>query len=117
MVILLALLITINLANHTPQRLMAEHQRYEIDSSALQLFMTPDIQELVPAIILVHTENWREYAVLLDLADPYLETPFIFAWSLGEDDLDLKLSTAFPNRAVYHYYPEKPGKIYESAQK
>ena len=113
MAILLALLIAVNLVGYTPQRLMSEHQRYEVDSSAVQPFMTPDAQELVPALILVHTENWREYAVLLDLADPYLETPFIFAWFTEEIDAELNFSKAFPERGMYHYYPDDPGQFYK----
>ncbi|MBC8507458.1 MAG: glycosyltransferase family 39 protein [Anaerolineales bacterium] len=114
MVAILVLLIAVNLIGYTPQRLMREHQFYEVDSSALQPFRDSSVQELAPAIILVHSENWRDYALLLDLADPFLETPFIFAWSPMDDYPAKKLAEAFPERTLYHYYPEEPGQFYQS---
>jgi len=114
MVAVLVLLVAGNLSFYTPKRLAKEHAFYEIDSTTLKPFMTPAAQERTPALILVHSENWRDYAVLLDLADPYLETPFIFAWSHMDEDPGEKLIEAFPERTLYHYYPDAPGKFYTS---
>ena len=65
-----------------------------------------------PALVIVHAGNqWRDYSTLLELSDPFLDTPFIFALSLT-DPLDQALTTQFPERQVYHYYPEKPGQFF-----
>ena len=111
---ILAFLVVGNMFFHAPKRLMDTHDFYEVDASVLDLFLTPEAQELTPALVLVHSEKWRDYAVLLDLADPYLETPFIFAWADLEGDTGENLSEAFPARTLYHYYPDAPGKFYTS---
>jgi hypothetical protein len=59
----------------------------------------------------VETENWRDYAVLLELASPNLDSPFIFAWDRGSGP-NRRVMDAFPNRAVYIYRPEEVGVFY-----
>jgi len=109
MPVILVLLVAGNLIFYTHQRLMAEHTFYEVDAAAIEPFLTSEADVLVPAIILVHAENWRDYAILLNLADPFLETPFIFAWTLRDDARGEALMEAFPERALYHYFPGEPG--------
>jgi len=109
----LMVLVAGNLGSYTPQRLMREHQFYDVDSAVLAPFLSPEAQSFTPALVLVHSENWRYYAVLLDLADPFLETPFIFAWNPEDEDPGLNLSEAFPGRSLYHYYPDEPGQFYK----
>jgi hypothetical protein len=64
----------------------------------------------------VHTKNWREYAVLLELSDPFLETPFIFIFSRGSA-ADNSAAAYFPERTVWHYYPDAPNQFYSEARR
>ncbi len=105
----LFLLVAGNLIFYTPQRLISEHVFYEVDAAAMEPFLTSEADALAPAIVLVHADDWRDYAILLNLADPFLETPFIFAWTLQDDDRGEPLIEAFPERALYHYFPGEPG--------
>jgi hypothetical protein len=52
-----------------------------------------------------------EYGALLELQDPFLDTPFIFVISIGPSR-DAELANLFPYRHIYHYYPDEPNKFY-----
>jgi hypothetical protein len=56
-----------------------------------------------------------EYGALLDLEDPGLTTPIIFAWSISPS-IDASLAGDFPDRTVYHYYPNQPFELYRETQ-
>jgi hypothetical protein len=86
---------------------------YGIERSDQDTFLTPGAKELAPALIIVHSERWMEYGALLDLEDPLLSTPFIFAWS-NRPKIDILLAQDFPERTVYHYYPDEPYTFYAS---
>ena len=62
-------------------------------------------------MIIVHSETWHFYGALLELEDPFLTTPFIFAWS-QHPTTDAVLHNDFPGRTVYHYYKDDPGVLY-----
>jgi hypothetical protein len=65
-----------------------------------------------PALVFVHTQRkWIQYGSLLELQDPFLDTPFILAISRG-DLIDQKVSQHFPFRNVWHYYPSEPYRFY-----
>ncbi len=108
---LLALLISANLLFYTPMRLQMMRGLYGMQRSDQAPFLTPEAEELAPALIIVHPPNWMEYGVLLELQDPFLESPFIFVLNRGPAS-DARLAQAFPERSIYHYYPEDPGKFY-----
>ncbi len=108
----LVLLVGGSFSLYTPKRLREAHAFYEVDANALESFTTPEARQLTPGIILVHAENWRDYGVLLSLADPYLDSPFIFAWTNLADDPGESLINAFSDRALYHYYPDEPGTFF-----
>jgi hypothetical protein len=84
---------------------------YNIEQSDLEPFETPSALSLTPALVIVHSQRWMEYGALLDLEDPELTTPFIFAWTISSSS-DAKLRNDFPGRAIFHYYPEQPFKLY-----
>ena len=88
---------------------------YGVKRSHILPFTTTEVQKLTPALVIVHTSGkWIEYGTLLELEDPYLSTPFIFAISRGSAT-DKRVAFYFPNRKVYHYYPsEDPGVLYNS---
>jgi hypothetical protein len=52
-----------------------------------------------------------DYAVLLELADPFLDSPFIFVHHRGLN-ADTELAEVFAERNVFHYYPDEPYKLY-----
>ena len=101
---LVAVLVAGNLIFYTPERVGGMRGMFGIRRSQLESFLTPEAQAMTPALVIVHTHNWREYGVLLELADPFLDTPFIFIWSRGPRS-NAAIEAEFPDRAVYHYYP------------
>ncbi len=113
---LVTLLIAANVIFYIPQRLGSMRGLFGVNSSQLAPFLTADAQDLTPALVVVHTENWREYAVLLELSDPFLETPFIFIFSRGSD-ADDSAASYFPERTVWHYYPDAPNQFYSEARR
>jgi hypothetical protein len=106
----LAALVGYNLLAYAPKRLEGMRGLYGIERAALRPFQLSQ-KALAPALIIVHAGDWMPYGALLDLEDPFLTTPFIFAWSIDQSK-DAALPADFPARAVYHYYPEEPGKFY-----
>jgi hypothetical protein len=109
--LVLGVLIGINLTLYLPIRLDSMIGLYNIELSDQEPFETPSALSLTPALVIVHSQRWMEYGALLDLENPELTTPFIFAWSISPST-DSKLGNDFPGRAVYHYYPEQPFKLY-----
>jgi hypothetical protein len=108
-VALVALLVAGNLAFYLPIRLGGMNGLYGMERSDLKPFFTPQAQELIPALVVVHPDRWMDYGVLLELQDPFLDTPFIFVYSRGAGP-DARVEEHFPDRAVFHYYP--PGDPY-----
>jgi hypothetical protein len=108
----LGVLLAINIALYLPIRLHAMYGLYGIERADQTPFQTPAAQSLTPALVIVHADRWMEYGALLDLEDPELTTPFIFAWNSGALDDDT-LGEDFPDRTVYQYYPEQPFKLYK----
>jgi hypothetical protein len=104
---LVTALVGMNLLYYTPLRLEGLHNLYGIGRKNLEPFLTPEIQEYTPALIIVHSEDWMSYGALLALEDPYLGTPLIFAWNMN-DAVDARVAAHYPNRSVYHYYPDQP---------
>jgi hypothetical protein len=101
----LAFLLAANLIFYTPRRLGMLEGLYGVQASHLKPFQIPSAQALAPALIIVHTSNgWIEYGTLLELETPFLDTPFIFAYSRGPD-VDGDLAGYFPDRKVYQYFP------------
>jgi hypothetical protein len=111
MVFLLGLLVSASLIFYTPQRIGGMHGLFGMGRANLEPFLTPQAQALTPALIIVHTDLWIDYGALLPLEDPFLDTPFIFAWSIGPNT-DAALAADFPDRHIYHYYPDTPYVFY-----
>ncbi len=107
----LLLLLSANLLFYTPIRVGGMHGLYGMEQADLEPFLAPNAQELTPALVIVHPDRWMDYGVLLTLEDPFLETPFIFAYSRGLK-ADAQLAADFPDRAIYHYYPDEPYTFY-----
>jgi hypothetical protein len=106
-------LILLSVLVYSPIRVGGMHGLYDMERADLKPFLTSEAQALTPALIVVHPRKWMDYGVLLELEDPFLNTPFIFVISRGEG-ADETVAAQFPDRAVYHYYPpEEPYKFYK----
>ncbi len=110
--LLLGVLVGINLMLYLPIRLGGMQALYDIELADQEPFLTPTAQSLTPALVIVHSERWMEYGALLDLENPELTSPFIFAWSVSVFS-DSQLAMDFPDRTVYHYYPGRPFQLYK----
>jgi len=110
---LVVILVIGNLFYYAPLRLNNLRGLYGMDKADLKPFLTKQVQELAPALIVVHPKNWMEYGVLLDLQSPDLDSPFIFIFSRNEETDDA-LRAEFPERSFYHYYPQDPYVLYKS---
>ena len=106
------LLLLIGTIPYTPTRLRAIKDRYGFTQATLEPFHTPEAHEMIPALVIIHTTTWGNFGAYLHLQDPYLTSPFIFAWALPKDDPSGALAPNFPNRTIYHYYPDQPGEFY-----
>lgn len=105
------LLAAANLVYYTPMRLERMHNLYGMERADLAPFREAREEGMTPALVIVHPEIWMDYGVLLELQDPQLESPFIFIMSRGAN-ADAEAAEDFPERKVYHYYPEEPYKFY-----
>ncbi len=109
---LLAFLMSYNLLIYLPARLQGMHGLYGVERADLLPFQTEEAKALAPAIVVVHIQDsWTDYGALLDLQDPWLTTPFIFAFGQGGVS-DAALEADFSNRRLIHYADE-PYTFYE----
>ncbi len=116
-IVLLSLLLLFNLISYLPARLNEMHGLYGVSREHLKPFFTPSAQELTPALMIVHTSgDWAEYGTLLELQNPFLDTPFIFIISRSPE-IDQQVVDDFPDRRVFHYYPDDPYTFYKDPQK
>ncbi len=109
--LVLGILVGINLTLYMPIRLGGMYGLYDIERADQEAFLTPSAQSHTPALVIVHADRWMEYGAVLDLENPELTTPFIFAWSISPS-ADAALVNDFPFRNVYHYYPERTFQLY-----
>ncbi len=110
---LTAVLVFVNLYFYIPTRMQGLKGLYTIERSDLSVFTSLEAHGLTPALVIVHTDPWMSYGSLLELESPALDSPFIFAWSIGPRT-DQALADHFDEvRTIYHYYPEiEPAKLY-----
>lgn len=111
MTALLAALVGFNVFYYTPFRLQLMYRLYGIGAQELAPFQTLEAQALAPALVFVDSGRWMYYAIYTDLESPDLSSPFIFAWSYGSEK-DARVAMAFPQRRVFYYYPDEPGRFY-----
>lgn len=105
---IVAVLLSFNLIFYTPLRLKLMFGLYGVQRAHIEPFLIPSAQELTPALVIVHTSGkWIDYGTLLELEDPYLDTPFILVVSI-HPEVDSRVTGHFPERSVFHYYPDQP---------
>ena len=109
-------LIVLGTIPYTPSRLYEIKGRYGFSQADLEPFDTPEAQELPPALVIIHAAAWWDYGVYLHLQDPYLTSPFIFVWASPTNDPSAAVSPHFPDRSIYHYYPDQPGEFYTQSR-
>ncbi|NUM43991.1 MAG: hypothetical protein HUU38_04735, partial [Anaerolineales bacterium] len=102
---LITVLIAGNLIFYLPARLNGMFALYGISAARMEPFLTPEVQQLAPAVIIVHGDIWMDYGNFLDLEDPFLTTPFIFTFG-DKSTLKETLRATYPERGIYHYYPD-----------
>ena len=103
---ILAGLMLYNLAVTLPARMREMYGLYGIQRLALEPFLVAQAQGLTPTLVFVHSEEWMPYGAFLDLEDPFLTTPILFAWSI-DPERDQEAAAVFPGRTIYQYYPEE----------
>jgi len=67
---------------------------------------------MTPALVVVHPNHWTEYGTLLELQNPWLDTPFIFIISRSPE-IDAGVAAQFPERQAIYYYPAEPNNFYQ----
>jgi hypothetical protein len=113
---LFGVLVGFNLTLYAPFRLGSMQGLYNISASDQAPFRQPEVQALAPALVIVRSPRWMEYGALLDLENPELTSPFIFAWN-NNPGRDAALAAEFPERMVYYYYPDRqPFQLYSEPQ-
>lgn len=115
--VLLIALVSYNLAVYLPARLAGMYGLYDMRREQWAPFLTPEAQALTPALIIVHSDRWMRYGALIDLENPDLTSPFIFAWSQNTNK-DSALAVDYYRKGwnVFHYYVDYPGEFYDSAE-
>ncbi len=104
---LLGVLVALNLWGYLPRRLGMMRNLYGISRAAWAPFQHPVNLAYTPALVFVDTERWMPYGALLPLEDPWLTTPWIFAWSRGLR-IDRQVAGCFPHRTILRYDPHQP---------
>ena len=108
---LLSVLVGVNLFFYLPARLDSMYRLFSIGRTELESFQQAASKATTPALVFVDAERWMYYAIYTDLQNPDLTSPFIFAWSIGPNT-DRAAADHFPERSIYYYYPDEPGKFF-----
>lgn len=106
------LVIFANLYTYLPPRLNQMKGLYHASGERMAPFQSKEALALTPAVVIVHPiDDWMEYGALLDLSNPYFNTAFVFTRSRGIEK-DLTATDQFPDRQIFHYYPDDPFTLY-----
>jgi 4-amino-4-deoxy-L-arabinose transferase-like glycosyltransferase len=110
---LLSILIFSNIYYYLPFRLSGLGGLYGIEKEDLAIFESPELKEYQPALVIVDSERWMPYGSTLILESPRLDSPLIFAWSIGPST-DRRLAEFYQGtREILYYYPDQdPGRLY-----
>jgi hypothetical protein len=107
------LLIFSNLYYYLPARLGGLKGLYGIERKDLVVFESPQVEEYLPALVIVDADRWMSYGSLLVLESPGLDSPLIFAWSIGPQTDGALVDYYHGERNILYYYPDRePGKLY-----
>ncbi len=111
--VIVSLLIFSNLFFYLPARLGGLQGLYGIERADLEIFGSAEVKDYQPALVIVDSEEWMPYGSTLVLESPGLDSPLIFAWSLGPKT-NLKMEEYYQaERNILYYYPDQdPGRLY-----
>lgn len=102
---LVSLLIAGAIIFYLPVRIGGMQSLNNVSRECIERFETSALRQPTPALIFVHREiSFYEYACLIDLNSPTLDTDLVLAIS-RDPETDASVAQAFPGRAVGHYYP------------
>ena len=102
--VFLGMLVALNLWGYLPRRLAMMRNLYGISRQAWVPFQDPARRNWTPALVIVKSRRWMPYGALLPLQDPWLTTPWIFAWDRGPGP-NRRVAGCFPYRRVFLYEP------------
>jgi hypothetical protein len=102
---LLVGLVIYDLAVYMPARNLEVYGLYGIHRDKLTPFQSSYLTARTPALVFVKVgKSFTDYAGLIQLEDPWLTTPFIFASSINPER-DAELARHYPDRQVIYYSP------------
>jgi hypothetical protein len=101
------LLLFANLYLYLPARLGGLYGLYGIEREDLVPLESPDVIAYQPALVIVDSERWMPYGSTLVLESPELDSPFIFAWSMGERTDEQLADRYRDTRNILYYYPDR----------
>ncbi len=105
---LVTFLIAINCLLYLPVRLGGMHGLYGISGAYSRPLQGVNLEG---ALVFVHADRWHRYGNLLILAPPFTTTDLLIAWDVKPAQ-DEAVIQEFPERRVYHYYPDEPYILY-----
>ncbi len=99
-------LVALNVWGYLPRRLAMLENLYGISRAPWSLFLERMAPPFTPGLVLVDADHWTQYGALIPLEDPWLSTPWIFAWSRSPQ-IDARVVGCFPQRRAWVYRPER----------
>jgi len=94
--------------SYTPQRLSTFIGMNEATQERMRPFQAAIQQGLAPAIVIVNWPNyWTEWGGLVDLNNPFLDTPLVVISHRGDAEMDA-LIKQFPEYRIFNYYSDRP---------
>jgi hypothetical protein len=106
---LVTFLIAINCLFYLPVRLGGMHGLYGISGAYSRPLQAVNLEG---ALVFVHADSWHRYGNLLILAPPFTTSDLLVAWDVKPAQ-DEAVIQEFPDRRVYHYYPDEPYRLYK----
>ncbi|MEW6568454.1 MAG: hypothetical protein AB1449_09890 [Chloroflexota bacterium] len=108
-VLVLSLLVSANVAFYLPLRLSGMRGLYGISRQRVEPLQAAHLEH---ALVIVHPQhNWTDYGTLLSLTPPFADSDLLLIYSWSPAD-DRRAVSFFPDRRVYHYYPDEPETLY-----
>jgi hypothetical protein len=105
---LVAFLISLNCLFYLPTRLGGMHSLYGISGAYTRPLQELDLEG---ALLFVHADRWHRYGNLLILAPPFTDADLLVALEANPEQAEAVIQE-FPDRRVYHYYPDEPYMLY-----
>ncbi len=108
---IVSVLVALNIVLYIPQRLNMMKHLYGASRTRFEPFQSESFLSKTPALIIVHIgQNWLEYGTLLDLSNPYFDTPYVFILDQGTQKDQLAIDQ-FPDRTVWLYKASAPNAL------